>query len=241
MSRPLIGILKTGSTSLTATRRRRGGDYDVWFREALRDEEVDCEVVDAVVGPLPESVPWDGLIITGSPASVHHRAPWSEAAAAWVAARIAEGLPTLGVCYGHQLIAHALGGEAVPNPHGPEVGTYRVELLQSDPLFDGLDGASFCAHLIHYDAVTRLPNGARTLARSPLCDVQAFAIGDHVRAVQWHPEFDAIGTREAVLKDAHILAAAGQDPEALAEAVRPLPYRERILTNFVRNFVRATR
>lgn len=233
----VIGILKTGSTRLVDARRRRGGDYDAWFRQAFEPLGVRCVVVDAVAGELPGEVDWDGLVITGSPASVHHREPWSEAAGHWVARRIAEELPTLGVCYGHQLIAHALGGEAVPNPNGPEIGTYDVELLEADPLFDGLDLASFSAHLIHYDAVTRLPAGARNLARSPLTEVQAFAVGEHVRCVQWHPEFDAPGTREAVHQDAEPLRRAGHDPDALAEGVRPLPYRERVLTNFVRYFL----
>lgn len=237
MNSPLIGILKVGSTRLSQARARRGGDYDVWFRQAMEPMDVRSVTVDGVAGPLPERVDWDGLIITGSSSSVHHRAPWSEAAGAWVAARIQEGLPTLGVCYGHQLIADALGGESLPNPGGPEVGTFEVEVHTDDPLFDGLPG-TFKTHLIHYDAVTRLPPGARALARSAATEFQAFAIGEHVRCVQWHPEFDAEGTREAVLQDAEALLRAGQDPVAAAAGVVPLPQGTRVIENFVRFFVR---
>ena len=237
MRPPVIGILKTGSTRLVEARARRGGDYDVWFRQTLEPLGVRCEVVDAVAGPLPHQVDWDGLVITGSPASVHHRDPWSEAAGAWVAAHIQAGLPTLGVCYGHQLIADALGGEALPSPLGPEVGTYSVRLTSADPLFDGLDGEQFHAHLIHYDAVTRLPPGARVLATSALTEVQAFGIGDHVRCVQWHPEFDAPATHEAVVQDTETLRRLGHDPEALARGVRELPYGTKIIENFVTHFI----
>ncbi len=236
MAPPLIGILKMGSTRLSETRARRGGDYDAWFRSSLEPLGVRCVTVDAVAGPLPDTVDWDGMVITGSPASVHHRAPWSEAAGAWVAARICDGLPTLGVCYGHQLIADVLGGETLPNPGGPEVGTFEVELHTDDPLFAGLP-PTFLAHLIHFDAVTRLPPGARALARSDRTEVQAFGVGEHVRCVQWHPEFDAPGTREALLQDVEALRRAGQDPEALLQGVVPLPYGTRILENFVRGFV----
>jgi GMP synthase (glutamine-hydrolysing) len=236
MKSPLIGILKVGTTRLSDARARRGGDYDAWFREALEPLGARSVTVDAVAGPLPSQVHWDGLIITGGPSSVHNREPWSEAAGAWVAARIREGMPTLGVCYGHQLIADALGGESVPNPGGPEVGNFEVEVIEDDPIFRGMP-RPFHAHLIHFDAVTRLPKGARALARSAATEFQAFAVGEHVRCVQWHPEFDAGGTREAVGQDAEALRRAGHDPVDAAAGVVEIPYRTRIIENFVRLFV----
>jgi GMP synthase (glutamine-hydrolysing) len=68
-------------------------------------------------------------LITGSPAMVTDLEPWSEDTAAWLREAAAAGLPMFGICYGHQLLAHALGGKVGYNPAGREVGTQTVELL----------------------------------------------------------------------------------------------------------------
>ncbi len=230
-----LAILKTGSTRLFDSVARRGGDYDAWFAATLAPLGAELEVIDAVA-TTPRDGAWDGIVITGSPASVHHEEPWSEAAAAWSRRQVEKGTPTLGVCYGHQLLAHALGGETGPAARH-EVGQFPIEVLDDDPLFEGLP-RPMPTFLIHYDEVTRMPEGARLLARSPRCPVQAFAIGDHVRAVQWHPEFDAIAVREAIAQDAARLADLGDDPDALIAGVQELPSSTRILTNFVTHFVR---
>jgi GMP synthase (glutamine-hydrolysing) len=236
---PHLAILKTGSTRLAASVARRGGDYEHWFAEGLRPMGATVEVLDAVGGTLPDRGSWDGIVITGSPASVHDAAPWSERAAAWVARQVADGMPTLGVCYGHQLLAHALGGTTGPAA-AHEVGLFDVELVADDPLFEGLP-RTLPSFLIHYDEVTALPRDARVLARSARCPVEAFAVGAHVRAVQWHPEFDAQGVREAIAQDAQDLRARGDDPDALAAGLRELPFGARLLQNFVRGFVHPRR
>ncbi|MCO4768692.1 MAG: homoserine O-succinyltransferase [Deltaproteobacteria bacterium] len=232
---PRIAILKTGSTRLLDSVARRGGDYESWFAETIIPLGVEVDVIDAVSGTLPATGDWDGLVITGSPASVHDEEPWSEAAAKWVAARVREGVPTLGVCYGHQLLAHALGGATGPAAV-PEIGQFEVQITAEDPLFRGLP-AVWPSFLIHYNEVTKLPEGARVLAHSPRCDVQAFAIGEHVRAVQWHPEFDAIAVREAIEQDADALARWGEDADTLIAGVEELPEGPKIVENFVREFV----
>lgn len=232
---PRIAILKTGSTRLFDSVSRRGGDYGSWFADALTPLGVEVEVLDAVKDELPASGSWDGLVITGSPASVHDRDPWSERAAAWVADRVRDGLPTLGVCYGHQLLAHALGGDT-GRAAQHEVGLFPVSLLADDPLFDGLP-RELPVYLIHYNEVTALPPGAEVLATSPRCPVQAFSLGPHVRAVQWHPEFDAIAVREAIEQDADTLRGMGDDPAKLIAEVRDVRFGEQLLANFVRSFV----
>lgn len=230
-----IAILKTGSTRLCDSVARRGGDYESWFADALIPLGLEVDVLDAVHGELPTTGSWSGLIITGSPASVHDREPWSERAATWVAAQVRGGLPTLGVCYGHQLLAHALGGDTARAARH-EVGLFPVSLIADDPLFEGLP-RSLPVYLIHYNEVTVLPPGANVLARSPRCSVQAFSLGPHVRAVQWHPEFDAIGVREAIEQDAKALRELGDDPTKLIEQVRDVPFGTQLIENFVRSFV----
>ena len=96
-----------------------------------------------------------------------------------------------GVCYGHQLLAHALGGKVGYNPTGSELGTQTVELLPpaaGDQLLDGLP-ASFPAQMLHAQTVLQPPPGAAVLARSDQDPHQMFRVGPNVFSTQFHPEF----------------------------------------------------
>src|SRR5262245_61079370 len=99
----------------------------------------DVEVAAVAQGdPLPAPESPAGVVVTGSSAMVSHREPWSELTAEWLARAVELGTPVLGICYGHQLLAHALGGAVGRNPRGREIGTVEVRSLlpgQQDPLF----------------------------------------------------------------------------------------------------------
>src|SRR5690242_14472060 len=104
---PKLLLLQVGHTFPHVVEAR--GDYDLWFRKTLGD---DLEVVKVVDGePLPRGHGYDGVVITGSWAMVTEREPWSVATAAYLLELIAREVPILGVCYGHQLLVDALGGE----------------------------------------------------------------------------------------------------------------------------------
>ncbi len=112
-------------------------------------------------------------------AFVTDHADWSERSAAWLRQTAHAGLPVFGICYGHQLLAHALGGEVAYNPAGRESGTIELELqpqAAQDPLFQGLP-QHFAAHATHLQTVLRAPEGAQVLARSPLDGCHAFRWG----------------------------------------------------------------
>ena len=82
-----------------------------------------------------------GIVITGSPSMVSARLDWSERTAYWLRRAVPTGLPVLGVCYGHQLLAHALGGHVGLNPAGRQIGTVTAQLIdghKEDPLFGHL-------------------------------------------------------------------------------------------------------
>ncbi|KFA31902.1 glutamine amidotransferase, partial [Xanthomonas vasicola pv. musacearum NCPPB 4384] len=109
-----------------------------------------------------------GIIVSGSAAFVTDRADWSERSAEWLRHAAHQGMPLLGICYGHQLLAHALGGEVDYNPAGRESGTIALELhppAEQDPLFAGLP-PQFPAHATHLQTVVRAPDGAVVLAHS---------------------------------------------------------------------------
>jgi len=229
---PGVVILKTGSTYPGI--KEKFGDFDEWFVRGL-SKSLDLTVVNTEAGELPgDPAAWDGIVITGSPAMVSDREPWSEKAAEWLAQAVDKAVPLLGVCYGHQLLAHALGGDVGYHPGGRESGTKRVELLASarnDPLFRGMPD-SFRAHLTHKQSVLRLPPNATLLGRNEFEPHQAFRIGKCAWGVQFHPEFSEGIMRAYLGVQAPELELEGLDSQAMIDAVTGAPEASGLLERF---------
>ena len=227
-----VVILKTGTTYPEI--RDRFGDFDAWFLRGLASG-LSTQVADVTTGKLPgEPASWDGILVTGSPAMVSDREPWSEAAAQWLAAAVDARIPVLGVCYGHQLLAHALGGEVGYHPDGRETGTKMVELLpaaKDDALFRKLP-ERFPAQLTHRQSVLKLPPEAELLARSAFEPHQAFRVGPCAWGVQFHPEFTDDIMRAYLQAQAPELAVEGLDLNRLLQEVTPAPEASSLLLQF---------
>jgi GMP synthase (glutamine-hydrolysing) len=186
--------------------------------------------------PLPEPETLLGVVVSGSPAMVTERADWSESAGRWLADIVEQdALPVLGLCYGHQLIAQALGGEVGPNPRGREMGTVEVTLAGSevdgDPLFEA---GSHPAHMTHVESVLRPPDGARVLGRSALETHAALRFGPRQWGVQFHPEFDREIMCSYIEFRRDILLAEGFDPDGMLAATRETPVLSGLLARFAR-------
>jgi GMP synthase (glutamine-hydrolysing) len=153
---------------------------------------------------------------------------------------VAARIPFLGICFGHQMLAQALGGDVQRNPFGREIGTVRLTRVADDPvLFTGLP-RTFDVHETHVDAVVKLPPGAQVLARTDRDPAAVFRAGALVRGVQFHPEFDADVIRGYLAARAHILRGEGLDPEALLAAVHDGTRAHDLLRNFFRFVQRGT-
>ena len=230
---PPLLILKTGD-SLTAVRDRLG-DFEDWLRAGLAAAGARITVFDPRAGldwPAPATVA--GVVVTGSSAMVTDREPWSERSADWLRRAVAAGLPVLGICYGHQLLADALGGVVADHPGGPEVGTVPIELTDAagdDPLFRTLPHR-FDAQASHRQSVRRLPDGAVRLAGNDFEPHHAFRIGERAWGIQFHPEFGPEATRSYVDRQAPLLTALGRDPAAIRGAVGPTPIAAGLLPRF---------
>ena len=215
--------------------RAARGDFEDWFRQGLGLDPSLVRVVKVNEGEvLPDPREALGVLVTGSPAMVTHREPWSEAAAAWLARVVEQGIPVLGVCFGHQLLAHALGGRVGPCQGGAEVGTVEVSLTP-DGAGDLLLGAGpglFGAQASHWESVLELPPGATLLATTPRDRCHAFAVGERAWGVQFHPEFDAEITRSYIKERREKVAEAGYDPDALMAYVRETPNAAALLPRF---------
>jgi GMP synthase (glutamine-hydrolysing) len=231
-------ILKTGSTYDNI--RQGFGDFEDWFKAGI-GTGLDIHVVNVAADENPGApTDWDGIVVTGSPAMVSDREQWSELTADWLLQAVRHSVPVLGVCYGHQLLAHALGGVAGDRLQGRESGTFEVILCpeaKSDPLFSGLP-ARFPAQLTHRQSALRLPDDAVLLAYSDNEPHQAFRVGDCAWAVQFHPEFTAEVMRLYLETQAPALANEGQSPEHLLAQVRQTPAAASLLQKFG-DFVRA--
>lgn len=192
--RPLL-IVKTGSTHPDIA--AQWGDFEHWIMTGLGDAGLPVSVVDPRAGmPLPPPAEVAGAIVTGSHSMVTDREPWSEQTAAWLREAVAVEMPVLGICYGHQLLAHAMGGEVDFHPGGIELGTIEVELTpaaQDDPLFTGMP-LCFGGQSAHRQRVRRLPPEAVRLAGNAFEPHQAYRVGRRAWGVQFHPEFGVPAT-----------------------------------------------
>ena len=205
------------------------GETAQWFVNRLADFGKKADIVRPYKGdPIPSPDTVKGAIITGSWAMVTDRADWSEKTAEWIRQAMTIDTPLLGVCYGHQLMADALGGQVGTNPHGGEKGSFTVALTEagkSNPLLDGFP-VTFDANLFHEQSVLVPPEHAEVLAYSEKDGCQMLRYGTSSFSVQFHPEF----TKE-VLKAAWE-DSAGENNPATCPIADSTVWARKILHNF---------
>ena len=227
-------IVKTGSTYPDIA--ARFGDFEDWFAARLdRSAGTICTVSPFAGEALPAVASLGGILITGSHDMVTDMHPWSEQTAAWLKQAVVADIPVLGVCYGHQLLAYAMGGVVGHNPMGKEVGTVSIRISRQgrqDPLFSESPGADFPVHACHSQSVIDLPAGATLLAASDMDPHHAFAIGRRAWGVQFHPEFDGLILRQYLARFSADLHQQGHDVGQLLAGVRETPESEALLRRF---------
>jgi GMP synthase-like glutamine amidotransferase len=180
--------------------------------------------------PLPEDLSGhDGLLVLGGPQSSLDPAdvaPELVGVRRLLGEALAGDVPTLAICLGAQLLAQVGGGSTRVGVDGPEVGATLVakrDAADADPVFGPLPLSPDVVQW-HHDEIDRLPAGATLLASNPFYPNQAFRLGRHVYALQFHIEVDATLVAAWAGSDAVGVAASGLDVEtvcARAEAVLP--------------------
>ncbi len=233
MENKRLYIIKAGTTFPETA--RQFGDFDQWTASALGMPESNIAVVNAERGDaLPLANDCAGVVITGSHAMVTEKRPWSVAIEKWLPLLLAKRIPILGICYGHQLLAQAAGGEVGFHPQGKEIGTVEVSLdacAADDPLFSALP-SRFATHVTHAQTVLQLPKDAKVLAANDFEPHQAFRLGHCAWGVQFHPEYHADIMRSYIEQQAEELLASGWDVAAMLSAVQETPIAAEILQRF---------
>lgn len=228
-------IVKTGTTFFSTLDRY--GDFDTWVREGLGQVGPPLSVVDVVRGEtLPAAGECCGVVVTGSHAMVTDNLPWSVTIEKWIPSLIESCVPFLGICYGHQLLGRAMGGEVGYHPLGEEIGTVAVELTAegfADPLFSGVS-ASFNAHTTHAQSVLSLPPGSKRLAWNSHDPNHAFRVGGCAWGVQFHPEYRAAVMKAYIEAQSLELSVSGRNPAMLLRDVQDTPQAGLTLLNFTR-------
>lgn len=215
-----IGVLEAGK--LPPELEAAHGPYGAMFARLLApvDETLRFENYAVVDMAFPASVDaCDAWIVSGSKHGVYDDLPFIAPLGAFLRDAYAAGTPLIGVCFGHQIMAHALGGRAEKSEKGWGAGVHGYQ-ADIDPAWRGVRIADdLTLHAMHQDQVTIVPPDARTIARSPFCAHAALAYGpiDAPRAIsiQPHPEFNA-----SLMDDLIALRGADVMPETVWRPAR---------------------
>lgn len=174
------------------TARPDAKPYEELFVELLGEEKNPPKVFDIKSGDFPQSARDFGkYIITGSLSSSYDADKWIAELKQFIVLAYGRGdAKQIGICFGHQIIADALGGKVAPNPNGWGVGK-RFSEIKSPFLKKYFPSGKFALEYSHHDIVINPPEDAEILSGSDFCAVESMKIGEKILTFQGHPEFDA--------------------------------------------------
>ena len=222
--------------------RSIAGDYaDLYaalFGAAARGlgVEIEFDTVDARTDRLPDVAACDGWVIGGSRHSVGDDLPWLHRLDAWVRAALEARVHLVGICFGHQLVAHCAGGAVARAACGWTIGAVDYRVRSAATAAPPTTG-HFRLVASHQDQVIAAPPSAEVFASTPTCPIAGYTIGDRVTCVQGHPEFPTT-LAAALYRD----RAATLGPDAVEAAIATLddPTDDALIARWIVDRVRAS-
>lgn len=179
-------VTNTDQSAFAARHPRDAEKFTVLLKTARPDWQV--TTFEVTENDFPSSMDgFDGLLIGGSPASVNDANHWIDRLSQLIRRAFSAGLPMMGVCFGHQAVAQALGGKVGANPGPFILGTTETTFTARAPWMPE-DARKITLASAHGEQVTALPPEAEVLGESPFCPIAAYRIGTQVFATQHHPE-----------------------------------------------------
>lgn len=217
------------------------GDYPELFADLLDGHWLELTTIDVTEGALPEVGAFDGWLVSGSASSTYEPLPWIPAVEDLLRTLIEAEAPLVAVCFGHQLLAQAMGGEVARAEGGWGAGVHRYELTgpaaASPPPWMAPAPAEGTVSLIasHQDQVVALPPGAEVWLRTDHCPVAGYALGPAALAIQPHPEFTAPVSRGLVERRTEVMGPPVADA---ALASLDVPIDRRLVGTWMAQFLR---
>ena len=183
--RPIIGLLVCGKFS--DEMHASVGTYQDLYIKLLGTESFDYRSFQVNEGELPTIDDADAWLISGSRHGAYEEHDWIPPLENHIRAAYAAKQPIIGICFGHQILAQALGGRVEKFDGGWEMGQVKYEL---EGPFENVvqDNANLLA--FHQDQVVELPETAKVVGRTANCQYAAIQYGSHALSIQPHPEFD---------------------------------------------------
>lgn len=167
---------------------------------------------------------YDGWVVTGSAASAYDNLPWIEPLKELIREIWQLKAPLIGICFGHQIVAAALGGRVARFSEGWGCGVHQYEALE--PMVGGTGCSTVTLNAMHQDQVVEKPAAAEVIMRSGFCEYAGLLYGDSMVTLQPHPEFSrAFETEMLCLRD-KVTIPAERAREALATLTLPTNARE---------------
>jgi GMP synthase-like glutamine amidotransferase len=199
------------------------GDYPELFADLLGPHGIELTTFDVDHGRFPGDLSgFDGWVITGSANSAYEDLPWIHETEDLLRKLIADEAPVVAVCFGHQLLAQAMGGRVAKSPDGWGAGVHAYEFVGETPTWMTPPPHGPVRIIAsHQDQVVELPEGAEVLAWTEHCQVAAYTLGPAAFAIQPHPEFTAAVSRGLVERRRDRIGADASDA-ALASLDQPL-------------------
>lgn len=191
---------------------------------------------DIALGHWPKSInECEVYLITGSAKGAYDSDPWIAKLKDFVVELHQNKKKLIGICFGHQVISAALGGEVVKSPKGWGVGVRQFQILEPQPwMKPALQNVSLL--FSHQDQVTKLPKDAKLLAEDSFCQFQMYQIGNHILTMQGHPEFSVKFAKDRLESRKDKVA-----PEVYQKAMESFDRSkdDQVLAEWVRNFAQS--
>ncbi len=191
-----IGILQTGHVPKEL--ENKYPNYSQQFITMLHGNGFEFINYDILNDELPQSPSMaDGWLITGSKYSAYEDHSWIKPLENFIKNSYDNNIPMVGICFGHQIIAKALGGKVEKWKNGWSVGATEYKLINSDKIL--------CQNAMHQDQVTVIPDGATVIATSSFCKYAAMSYGKKALTWQCHPEFSSEFMKDLIISRQDIL------------------------------------